>query len=196
MPKPKRSKAELDALVRQHMRYESDAAIALFKHLLGQGFDPFCASVAATGDVPRASNTDRALMQGRLNGEELSHPVWRMRKKEIEKKHPGLTNGRTYFPSLARKGVHNDPGAWCGSYGEMIAQAKRTGKGIEGVIKEAEPVAPAKMTALSEHAIGQHLRREMMDDPSLAKDKKRLKRLREDVIRQVTPKWKRHLLKG
>ncbi len=196
MPKPKRSKAEVDALVKQHMRFESEAAIDLFKHLLGQGFDPFCASVAATGDVPRATNTDRALMQGRLNGEELSHPIWRMRKNDIEKKHPGLTNGRTYFPSLARKGVHNDPGAWCGTYGEMIAQAKRTGKGIEGVIKEAEPIAAPKATALSEGTIRTHLRREIMDDPTLAGDKKRLKKLREETIQRYTPHWKRKLLKG
>jgi hypothetical protein len=196
MPATKRSSEEVDALVKQFMRHESDAAIALFKHLLNQGFDGFCASVAATGDVPGTGNTDRALMQGRMNQEEMAHPVWRMRAKEIEKKHPGLTNGRTYFPSLARKGVPNDPGAWCGSYGEMIEQAKRTGKGIEGVIREVEPAAPPTSPALSENAIRSHLRREIMDDPSLYGDKKRIKKLREDIVSRHTPKWRKKLLKG
>lgn len=185
--------AKEKALIQKHMRLESDQAIERFVLCLREGFDGFCASVAATGDIPGTGKTDRALMQGRMNGEELAHPVWRKRAKAVEAKHPGLANGRTYYPSLAR--YANDPGAWCGSYAELKEQAVRAGKGIEGVY-EPPPRDPPKQTALSETVINSHLRRELRDDPSLVQSKKRLKKVREDIITKHTPYWKRHLLKG
>jgi len=140
-----------------------------------------------TGQCAALHGTDKQyLNRFGCNGKQHAHnPVL---GEMLKKQKPGWSPGAVY----------SSIGKWVTSKSEIIAEAKRRNLNLEldgRVENTAHAVPPPESVPLSEQAIGGLMAERIAKDPSLAENKKKIKKLRMEVLDKHTPHWKKHLIK-
>jgi hypothetical protein len=169
----------------------ASASIEVREHylkVLNMGYGERWAAMVALQQPPGTQGTDRAFMQGRLDGNWMDGLPPRMAKKMArEAKAAGINvSGKYYLGGLADKRGHMDPGAWVDSVSDIKRVAKSRNLNVSGIVNvqghEVEPVKPA----LNSKIVNKLATQAMASNPKLT---------RQEAVRQVkdkhAPAWKR-----
>jgi hypothetical protein len=156
--------------------------------MVNAGQSPRFAEMCALQQPPGTQGTDRAFMQGRLDGNWMDGLPPRMAKKMArEAKAAGINvNGKYYLGGLADKRGHMDPSAWVDSVGDIKRVAKARNLNVSGICNvEGHEVEPVR-AALNPKIVNKLAKQAMASDPKLT---------RQEAVRQVkekhSPSWKR-----
>ena len=167
------------------------ASIEVREHyirMINAGQTPRFAEMAALQQPPGTQGTDRAFMQGRLDGNWMDGLPPRMAKKMArEAKAAGINvSGKYYLGGLADKRGHMDPSAWVDSVSDIKRVAKARNLNVSGIVTvEGHEVEPVR-TALNPKIVNRLAKSAMADNPKLT---------RQEAVRQVKdkhcPAWRR-----
>lgn len=156
--------------------------------MINAGQSPMFAEMCALQQPPGTQGTDRAFMQGRLDGNWMDGLPPRMAKKMArEAKAAGINvNGKYYLGGLADKRGHMDPSAWVDSVSDIKRVAKARNLNVSGIVSvEGHEVEPVR-AALNPKIVNKLAKQAMASDPKLT---------RQEAVRQVkekhSPAWKR-----
>jgi post-segregation antitoxin (ccd killing protein) len=156
--------------------------------MVNAGQSPRFAEMCALQQPPGTQGTDRAFMQGRLDGNWMDGLPPRMAKKMArEAKAAGINvSGKYYLGGLADKRGHMDPSAWVDSVSDIKRVAKARNLNVSGIVSvEGHEVEPVR-AALNPKIVNKLAKQAMASDPKLT---------RQEAVRQVkekhSPSWKR-----
>lgn len=156
--------------------------------MVNAGQSPRFAEMCALQQPPGTQGTDRAFMQGRLDGNWMDGLPPRMAKKMArEAKAAGINvSGKYYLGGLADKRGHMDPSAWVDSVSDIKRVAKARNLNVSGIVSvEGHEVEPVR-AALNPKIVNKLAKQAMASDPKLT---------RQEAVRQVkekhSPAWKR-----
>jgi hypothetical protein len=159
-----------------------------YKKVLAMGYGERWALMTALQQPPGTQGTDRAFMQGRLDGNWMDGLPPRMAKKMArEAKAAGINvSGKYYLGGLADKRGHMDPSAWVDSVSDIKRVAKARNLNVSGICNvEGHEVEPVR-AALNPKIVNKLAKQAMASDPKLT---------RQEAVRQVkekhSPAWKR-----
>lgn len=127
--------------------------------------------MCALQQAPGTQGTDRAFMQGRLDGNWLDGLPPRMAKKMArEAKASGINiNGKYYLGGLADKRGHMDPGAWVDSVSDIKRVAKERNLNVSGIVSIEGHEVERKPVALNPKIVSKLAKQAMADNPKLTK---------------------------
>ncbi len=175
-------KHDMPALVRQHMRYESDDAIARFERLVNEGFEPAFAAMHASGSYPGVVGTDTQFRQG--NHKKLDKTPAMIRRELVKRR--GYSGNAVY---------HNQLGEWVESVDDIKRAARRKNKTVEdpdtGKVLHQGHYVPEARPGLAESVVHSRMVAYATENPSLVATPAKIKKLREDVINKHTPHWRK-----
>lgn len=146
------------------------------------------AEMLALQKPPGVTGTDRSLMQGRYNNEQLNEmPPDHARNMVQQAKKAGVNpSGKYYFAGLADKRGPADPMAWVDSVGDIKRVAAARNLTVRGAVEhEGIPVPPPSPKVLSEQ-----LTREMMKVEKRRNPTMKTGELREMVLAKYARKRK------
>lgn len=157
--------------------------------MIEAGQHPRFAEMCALQQAPGTKGTDRALMEGRLDGnwvaEMGAHQAgWVMR----ETRAAGInTNGKYYMSGLADKRGHLDPEAWVDSVSDIRRVAKKRNLNVQGIVNiEAHEEPPKKSLGLSKEVTTELAEKMLKQNPKL-----KASEAIEAVKEKHTPHWKK-----
>ena len=159
-----------------------------YKKVLAMGYGERWALMTALQQPPGTQGTDRAFMQGRLDGNWMDGLPARMAKKMArEAKAAGIDiSGKYYLGGLADKRGHMDPSAWVDSVADIKRVAKSRNLNVSGICNvEGHEVEPVRQ-AMNPKIANRLAKQAMAGDPKLT---------RQEALRMVKEKhsvsWKR-----
>ena len=160
-------------------------AIDLYNRALPHG-DRFAAMVALQAP-PGTKGTDRAFMQGRLNGQQLNDMPARQAKYIAEEARRSGINiaGKYYCGGVADKRGWRDPQAWVGSNDDVLRVAKSRRMIVEGSVNYDPGPSPPQRKLISESIVQDEIKKAKRKDPSA-----KVGELREKVIEKHAYKVK------
>lgn len=171
------------------VRVAGKRAIKHYLTMIKNGQTPRFAEMCATQTPPGVRGTDRAVMQGRLNGEWLdAMPRHQATRLLAEAKSAGIsTEGKYYMSGLADKRGPSDPAAWIDSASDIKRVAQVRNLHVTGIVEHvAHEVAPPKPVPLSDSAIRKLMPKYRQEHPG-----KKAGELREMIIEKHAPRHKR-----
>lgn len=163
------------------MRYESDEHIALFKHLLGLGFEPAFAAMHATRSYPGVVGTDTQFRQD--NQKRLEKAPKMVRAAMLKRR--GYSGNAVF---------HHQLGEWVESASDIKKAAARKNLNLEtadGKVLHQGHYVPKPRPPLAEHIVRARMLDYAAKDPSLVATDAKVRKLREDVINKHTPHWRK-----
>jgi hypothetical protein len=172
-----------------HIRAAGNAAAQHYLRMLEDGQTPRFAEMCALQCPPGVKGTDRAVMQGRLNGEWLDQmPKHQAQRILAEAKLAGIsTEGKYYQSGLADKRGPADPAAWIDSAADIKKVAQVRNLHVTGIVEHvAHEVAPPNSPALSDRVIRKLMPRYKKLNPG-----KKIGELREMIVHNHAPRHKR-----
>lgn len=138
---------------------------------------------------PGTKGTDRALMEGRMDGSWLNSLPKRQADRMIrEAKAAGIsTSGKFYMSGLADARGHCDPAAWVDTTGDVMRVAEARNYEVNGVVsRKARQTEPVKPKEISDDILAEHVAAERKKHPTAKHSD-----LVEKVKDRIVPKWKR-----
>lgn len=125
-----------------------------YDELVNAGMSPNLAGILASRTPPGSMGTDRALMDGRLNNQQLDLlPPKRAQELVNAAKKAGIDiNGKMYCGGLADSRGPSDPGAWVDSVGDVKRVAQQRDLSVSGAVNFKSTRENYKMTP-TEHKI-------------------------------------------
>ena len=156
--------------------------------MVNAGQSPRFAEMCALQQPPGTQGTDRAFMQGRLDGNWMDGiPARQAKKMAKEAKAAGINiAGKYYMGGLADRRGHMDPSAWVDSVSDIKRVAKARNLNVSGIVTvEGHEVEPVR-TALNPKIVNKLAKSAMAENPKLT---------RQEAVRQVKekhcPAWRR-----
>lgn len=137
------------------------------------------ATMCALQIAPGTKGSDRAFMEGRMNGQQFdgmnkNTAQWMIR----EAKAAGISvSGKYYCGGLADKRRWQDPEAWVSSNDDVLRVAKKRRLSVSGTVNYDPGAAPPKRTLISESIVRDEVARELRKNP-----KARVGEVRDKVI--------------
>lgn len=161
---------------------------AHYIRMVEEGQSPRFAEMCALQQPPGTQGTDRAFMQGRLDGNWMDALPERQAKwMSQEAKAAGINiTGRYYMGGLADKRGHLDPEAWVDSVADIKRVALKRNLTVSGIVniegRQVEPKSvdlnPKIAKALAKKEIAKNPKLTMRDAVALVKER-------------AVPHWKR-----
>lgn len=161
----------------QEVRDAGRAAVQTYKKALphGERFAIMCALQVAPG----TKGSDRAFMEGRMNGQQFDEmpkasAQWMLR----EAKAAGINvSGKYYCGGLADKRRWQDPEAWVSSNDDILRVAKKRRLSVSGTVNYDPGPADPKRKLISESIVHEEVAKALKRNP-----KAKVGELREKVI--------------
>lgn len=178
-----------DQQVPYSVKVAGKEAITHYLKMIRNGQAPRFAEMCATRTPPGVRGTDRAVMQGRLNGEWLdSMPKSQASSILAQARAAGIsTEGKYYMSGLADKRGPSDPAAWIDSASDIKKVAQVRNLHVTGIVEHvAHEVPPPKSKPLSDSAIRKLMPKYRQENPG-----KKAGELREMIIEKHAPRHKR-----
>jgi hypothetical protein len=167
----------------------ADAAIqAHYRKMIADGQSPRFAEMCALMQAPGTKGSDRAFMEGRLDGNWMDGLPRRQANWMVKEARAAGINptGKFYLSGIADKRGHMDPRAWVDSIDDVRRVAKDRNLNVQGMVNiEASP-EPKRQVALNPKLARELARKEIANDPGLPM-KDALAKVRE----KHTPRWKK-----
>lgn len=157
--------------------------------MVNGGQTPRFAEMCALRTPPGVRGTDRAVMQGRLNGEWLDQiPKHHAQRILAEARQAGInTSGKYYQSGLADKRGPADPAAWIDSAADIKKVAQQRNLHVTGIVEhKAHEVDPPRSVPLSEKVM-----RRMLPEYKKLHPGKKTGELREMIVEKHAPRHKR-----
>lgn len=164
-------------------------AVDHYLKMVRSGCTPRFAEMCALQMPPGTSGSDRAFMEGRLNGEWLnSLPKPQADRIVAQAKRAGIsTAGKVYLSGLADKRGHLDPAAWVDSASDIKRVAEERNYEVHGIVRhKAREVEPPKPKEVSDSILAEHVAEERRKHPTAKQSD-----LVEKVKDKIVPRWKR-----
>lgn len=169
----------------------ASASIEVREHylkVLGMGYGERWAAMVALQQPPGTQGTDRAFMQGRLDGNWMDGLPERQAKwMSQEAKSAGINiSGKYYMGGLADKRGHLDPEAWVDSVSDIKRVALKRNLNVSGIVNiqghavepESVDLNPKIAKSLAKKEIAKNPKLTMREAISLVKER-------------AVPHWKR-----
>lgn len=160
-----------------------------YEQMIKAGQTEAFALMCALQQPPGTRGTDRALMEGRMDGSWLNGLPKRQADRMIrEAKSAGIsTSGKFYMSGLADARGHCDPRAWVDSTADVMRVAEERNYEVNGVVtRKARETAPQRAKEVSDSLLSEAVAEERKKNPTAK---------REDLIEKakdrIVPKWKR-----
>ena len=172
------------------VREAGKAAVDHYLKMIRQGQSEMFAEMCALQAPPGVRGTDRAVMQGRYNGEWMSElsPANRKRILNAAKQAGINTSGKYYQSGLADKRGPADPAAWIDSASDIKRVAQQRNLNVTGIVEHtAEPMPPPPSVPLSERLMQKALKRYKKTHPGRKEGE-----LREMIVEKHAPRHKRN----
>lgn len=133
---------------------------AIFTYLRALKYGERWALMCATQTPPGTKGTDRAFMEGRLNGQQFDDMPERMAKQMLREAHAAgiSTTGKYYVGGIADKRAYCDPEAWVDSTADIVKVAQKRNLTVEGAVTHKGTPVPPKRQVLSERIIKEDMR--------------------------------------
>ena len=163
--------------------------IKRFKRMIADGQTPMFAEMCALQSPPGTKGSDRALMQGRMDGSWLNGlPKPQADRIISQAKRAGIdTSGKFYMSGLADKRGHTDPEAWIDSVADIKRVAEKRNYEVNGIVTcAAREVAPPPQKDISDSILADHVREEKKLRPGV-----KTRDIVESVKDKIVPYWKR-----
>ena len=164
------------------------ATQAHYRRMVADGVSPRAAEMFALQKPPGLRGTDRTLMQGRYNNEQLDQmpPDHARRMVETAKKAGVNPNGKYYCTGLADKRGPADPEAWVDSVADVQRVAAKRNLTVTGAVEhKGIPMPRPKSKPLSDRLTREMMQVEKHRHPTMKKGE-----LREFVISKYGRKVK------
>jgi len=147
------------------------------------------ALMCALQQPPGTKGTDRALMQGRYNGNWIDElPAKQAKWLTKEAKAAGISiNGKFYMSGLADKRGHLDPDAWIDSVDDIKQVAAKRNLEVTGIVNVKARQEEVKRVDLNPKIARELAKKEMSSHSGLSY-KDALERVKE----KHTPGWKKN----
>lgn len=160
-----------------------------YRRMIRDGQTEAFALMCSLQQPPGTKGTDRALMEGRMDGSWLNSLPKRQADRMIrEAKKAGIsTSGKYYMSGLADKRGHCDPAAWVDTTGDVMRVAEARNYEVNGAVtRKARETPPPKAREISESILSEHVAAERKKDPKAKRED-----LVERVKNRIVPRWKR-----
>lgn len=146
------------------------------------------AVMCALQQAPGTKGTDRAFMQGRMDGSWLDEIPARQAKKMVrEAKSAGIPiGGKYYLGGLADKRGHLDPHAWVSGVDDIRRVAVKRNLNVSGIVNIEGHEVERKPVALNPKIVTKLSRQLMAENPKLTK------KAAATIVREKhCPAWKK-----
>ena len=141
-------------------------AIAVYKRALphGEKFAEMCALQIAPG----TKGSDRAFMEGRMNGQQFDEmPTHSARWMIREARAAGINvSGKYYCGGLADKRRWKDPEAWVSSSDDVLRVAKKRRLSVAGSVNYDPGPAEPKRRLISDSIVNEEVSKALRRNPS------------------------------
>lgn len=160
-----------------------------YLRMIADGQDERFALMCAVGQAPGTRGSDRAFMEGRLDGSWLNkmprHQAQRMLR---EAQAAGIsTSGKMFIGGLADKRGHQDPCAWVDSVSDVKRVAEHRNLEVQGIVTHrAREVPPPQAKDISDRILAENVAEERKKNPR-AKTQDLVERVKDRIV----PHWKR-----
>lgn len=164
------------------------ATQAHYRKMIADGQSPRFAEMCALMQAPGTKGSDRAFMEGRLDGNWMDGLPKRQANWMVKEARAAGINptGKFYLSGIADKRGHMDPRAWVDSIDDVRRVAKDRNLNVQGMVNiEASP-EPQRQVALNPKVARELARKEMTKDPGLP-----FKDALAKVKEKHTPRWKK-----
>lgn len=159
-----------------------------YRKVLAMGYGERWAVMVALQQPPGTQGTDRAFMEGRLDGNWLDalpdrQAKWMVREARAAGINP---SGKYYMSGLADKRGHLDPAAWVDSVADIKKVALARNLTVKGIVNvEGRQVEP-KTVDLSPKIARRLAKKEIEKNPKLS-----MREAVSIVKSRAVPRWKR-----
>jgi hypothetical protein len=160
-----------------------------YRRMIRNGQDERFAVMCALGQAPGTRGSDRAFMEGRLDGSWLNRmPPHQARRMLREAQAAGIsTIGKTYIGGLADSRGHRDPMAWVDSVADVKRVAVERNLEVTGIVTHrAREVPPPQHKDISDSILAENVAAERKKNPTA-----KAAELVEKVKDRIVPHWKR-----
>lgn len=160
-----------------------------YRRMIAAGQEERFAIMCALQQAPGTRGTDRAFMEGRMDGSWLDRmPPHQARRMLQEARSAGIaTSGKMYVGGLADSRGHKDPMAWVDSVADVKRVAEERNLEVTGIATHrARQVAPAEAKEISGRLLAENVAEERRKNPQAKHDD-----LVEKVKDRIVPHWKR-----
>jgi hypothetical protein len=171
-----------DVLVR------GEEAVALYKRALKNGASPAFAEMAACQMPPGTKGSDRAFMQGRMDGSWMNSMPKPLADRMVRQaRAAGInTTGKFYMGGLADKRRHMDPEAWVDSVDDVRRVARKRNLEVRGIVDYTPPEQePKKSVDIAPDILEENVRKELKKDPQASREE-----AADRVKKRIVPRWK------
>jgi len=160
-----------------------------YLRMIEAGQHPQFAEMCALQQPPGTRGTDRAFMQGRLNGNWMDGMPKKVANAMLrEAALAGInTTGKFFMGGIADKRGFKDPEAWVDGAGDVLRVAKKRDLEVHGAVEYVPPQkGPPKEVDINPRILREHVREAMRADPKLKRGE-----AIEKVKDKIVPHWKR-----
>lgn len=160
-----------------------------YARMIREGQTQAFAMMCALQQPPGTRGTDRALMEGRMDGSWLNGlPKAQADRIIREAAAAGIsTSGKFYMSGLADKRGHCDPAAWVDSTSDVKRVAEERNYEVSGAVTHrARETPPPKAKEISDSLLSENLAEERRKNPTAKRED-----LVDKVKDRIVPHWKR-----
>lgn len=176
-------------MIPEHIAELGQDAARRYETALASGASEAFADMVAHQVAPGTKGSDRAFMEGRLDGNWMDGMPKPLAQRMVRQaRAAGInTTGRFYMGGLADKRAHLDPHAWVDSVADVKRVAKERDLEVRGIVDYTPPEKPPKKKVeIAPDILRAEARREMEKNPGMRKGDA-VERARERIV----PHWKR-----
>jgi hypothetical protein len=125
------------------------------------------AIMVALQSPPGTKGTDRAFMEGRLNGQQLDDMPTESAKWMVKEARAAGINisGKYYCGGLADKRAWKDPEAWISSNDDILRVAKKRRMSVAGSVNYDPGPAPPQRKLINEKIVKREVAKELRSNP-------------------------------
>jgi hypothetical protein len=173
----------------KHIRYLGKEAARIYETAIKNGATPQFAEMVATQTPPGTRGTDRAFMEGRMDGSWMNSMPRPLADRMVRQaRAAGInTSGKFYMGGLADKRGHLDPEAWVDSVSDVKRVAQKRDLEVRGIVDYTPPEkSPAKRVDIAPDILRENVRKELKKNPGM-KHGDAVDRVKSKIV----PRWKK-----
>jgi hypothetical protein len=173
----------------KHIRYLGKEAARIYETAIKNGATPQFAEMVATQTPPGTRGTDRAFMEGRMDGSWMNSMPRPLADRMVRQaRAAGInTSGKFYMGGLADKRGHLDPAAWVDSVGDVKRVAQQRNLEVRGIVDYTPPEQPPpQRVGVAPDILRENVQKELAANPGISRVEATQK-----VKDKITPRWKK-----
>jgi hypothetical protein len=160
-----------------------------YRKMVASGQSERFAVMCALQQPPGSSQTEKAFLEGRQNGEWLDKLPKRQAERMLRMARESGVNptGKVYFGGIADKRGPADPEAWVSDASDVKRVAEKRGLDVDGAVKHRSSGRPIKKSVdIAPDILKRETAYELKKNPGMTK-----REAREKAKSRIVPYWKK-----